>query len=192
MEDKSLRCLSPFLTCVINSLCWIPFVWQMRCMLVTTEVISTMDQWLKGVEGLGGLGWLQYSPWMTLVAILNPGYRGGWWKCMSPWIRKLCELGPRQAYAWSAGSLNWQGRPTSRDRVSTTKLQRSFPAAPPHGWPHHVAGPTWQHGNHGPSSTLFPTDFGQGLLAWSYPLDSMAVFLEKGQPHEGFMCSGGR
>lgn len=36
-----------------------------------------MDQWLKGVEGLGGLGWLQYSPWMTLVAILNPGLQGG-------------------------------------------------------------------------------------------------------------------
>lgn len=49
-------------------------------MLVTIEVISTTDQWLKGVEGLRGLGWLQYSPWMTLVAILNPGLQRGMMK----------------------------------------------------------------------------------------------------------------
>ena len=35
---------------------------------------------VKRGRGFGGLGWLQYSPWMTLVATLNPGLQRGMMK----------------------------------------------------------------------------------------------------------------
>lgn len=155
-------------------------------MLVTTEVISTTDQWLKGVEGLRGLGWLQYSPWMTLVAILNPGLQGDDESTCHHELESSVNLAPDkrmpgvQAESRLAGTAS-----TSCDQVSTTKLQGPFPAAPT----------TWlaPHGSMGIMVHLQLSsqhDFGRGLLAWSYPWILYGSFSGKGPTSWGFMCSG--
>lgn len=131
-------------------------------MLVTIEVISTTDQWLKEIQGFKG-GWVEkllHSPWMTLVAILNPGLQRGMMKVhVRHELESSVNLAPDkrmpgvQAESRLAGDVP-PAVTKCRPQNCRDRSQRL----------HHMAGPTWQHGNHGPSSTLFPTDFGQGLL----------------------------